>query len=109
MTSGRSDAEKSFAGNRLWNGSTLAQKRGAIVWTNQLLATLLLVLAIACYANSLTNGFVYDDEQQILQNPYIKSWHFLPQIFGTTVWSFVGAAGTTNFYRPLITFTFFAR
>jgi Tfp pilus assembly protein PilF len=106
MTSERSDTEKSFAGNRLWRGSTGSQKRGTIVWTDQLLATLLLVLAIACYANSLTNGFVYDDEQQILQNPYIKSWHFLPQIFGTTVWSFVGAAGLTNYYRPLMTFSY---
>ena len=54
----------------------------------------------------LTNSFVYDDDQQILQNPYIKSWHYLPQIFGTTVWSFVGQAGATNYYRPLMTFSF---
>jgi tetratricopeptide (TPR) repeat protein len=82
------------------------QKRNSNIWTDQLLVTLLLVVAIACYANSLANGFVYDDEQQILQNPYIKSWHFLPQIFGTTVWSFVGAAGLTNYYRPLMTFSY---
>jgi protein O-mannosyl-transferase len=52
------------------------------------------------------NGFVYDDDQQILLNPYIKSWHYLPQIFTTTVWSFVGAAGASNYYRPMMTFTF---
>jgi protein O-mannosyl-transferase len=74
--------------------------------TDQVLIGLLILLALICYGNSLFNGFVYDDEQQILQNPYVKSWHYLPQIFGSTVWSFVGAAGTTNYYRPLMTFTF---
>src|SRR5437899_1562251 len=66
----------------------------------------LFVCAIACYANTLTNAFVYDDDQQILQNPYVKSWHYLPQIFTTNVWSFVGAAGSTNYYRPLMTLTY---
>jgi protein O-mannosyl-transferase len=76
--------------------------------SDQALIGLLLLLAVLCYGNSLFNGFVYDDEQQILQNPYVKSWHYLPQILSTTVWSFVGAAGTTNYYRPLMTFTFLA-
>ena len=76
--------------------------------SDQALIALLILLAVLCYGNSLFNGFVYDDEQQILQNPYVKSWHYLPQIFSTTVWSFVGAAGTTNYYRPLMTFTFLA-
>jgi Tfp pilus assembly protein PilF len=76
--------------------------------SDQALIGLLILLAFLCYGNSLFNGFAYDDEQQILQNPYVKSWHYLPQIFSTTVWSFVGAAGTTNYYRPLMTFTFLA-
>ncbi len=73
---------------------------------DQHLVGLLIVLALVCYGNSLFHAFVYDDEQQILQNPYVKSWHYLPQIFNSTVWSFVGAAGTTNYYRPLMTFSF---
>ena len=80
----------------------------SIQLSDQALIGLLILLAVLCYGNSLFNGFVYDDEQQILQNPYVKSWHYLPQIFSTTVWSFVGAAGTTNYYRPLMTFTFLA-
>lgn len=70
------------------------------------LAAFLVIAVLVCYVNILGNSFVYDDEQQILQNPYVKDWHFLPQIFGTTVWSFVGQAGTTNYYRPLMTFSF---
>jgi tetratricopeptide (TPR) repeat protein len=76
------------------------------VSSDQWLIALLILLAVACYGNSLFNSFVYDDEQQILQNPYVKSWHYLPQIFGSTVWSFVGVAGVTNYYRPLMTFAF---
>jgi tetratricopeptide (TPR) repeat protein len=72
----------------------------------KILIPLLLLIALLCYGNILLNGFVYDDDQQILQNPYVKSWHYLPQIFGTTVWSFVGQAGGTNYYRPLMTLSF---
>jgi protein O-mannosyl-transferase len=67
---------------------------------------LLFAVAIGCYVNTLGNGFVYDDQLQILQNPYVKSWHYLPQIFRTTVWSFIGDAGETNYYRPLMTVTY---
>ncbi len=74
--------------------------------TENVSMVLLFLLAVGCYLNTLMNGFVYDDEQQILQNPYIKSWHYLPAIFRTTVWSFVGAAGDTNYYRPLMTLTY---
>jgi protein O-mannosyl-transferase len=66
----------------------------------------LFVLAAGCYLNTLGNGFVYDDELQILQNPYVKNWHYLPQILRTTVWSFIGDAGESNYYRPLMTLTF---
>ncbi len=67
---------------------------------------LLFVLAAGCYLNTLGNAFVYDDELQILQNPYIKSWQYLPAIFRTTVWSFIGSAGESNYYRPLMTLTY---
>jgi tetratricopeptide (TPR) repeat protein len=74
--------------------------------TNTWLIAVLILVTCACYANMLGNAFVYDDDQQILQNPYVKSWKFLPEIFTTTVWSFVGQAGATNYYRPLMTLTF---
>jgi len=74
--------------------------------SDKVLISLLIFISLLCYGNMLLNGFVYDDDQQILQNPYVKSWHYLPQIFGTTVWSFVGQAGATNYYRPLMTLSF---
>jgi hypothetical protein len=38
---------------------------------------ILLLLAAAPYANSLRNGFVYDDLSQILSNPYVHSFRYL--------------------------------
>jgi tetratricopeptide (TPR) repeat protein len=60
------------------------------------------VLAAATFiffSGSLANGFVYDDNPQILQNPFILNSHLWKQIFTGSVWSFQG--GKTNFYRPL--------
>ena len=64
----------------------------------------LLLLAFATYANSLLNGFIYDDSQQILGNPYVHSFRHVREIFTTSVWSFQGAEGVLSYYRPLMTF-----
>jgi protein O-mannosyl-transferase len=88
-----------------WMEKRVAEKSAISGW-DRWSAPVLFLLSAACYANTLLNGFVYDDELQILANPYVKSWHYLPQIFTTTVWSFIGAAGDTNYYRPLMTFTY---
>ena len=52
------------------------------------------------------NAFVYDDRQQVLENPYIHSFRYLGRIFGSTVWTFEGAQGASNYYRPLMTFAY---
>ena len=67
---------------------------------------ILILLAALPYINSLANGFVYDDRQQVLENPYVHSFRYLGRIFGSTVWSFEGAQGVTNYYRPLMTFAY---
>jgi tetratricopeptide (TPR) repeat protein len=65
------------------------------------------VALVACatlpYLNILSNGFVYDDGPQVLTNPYVKSFHYLKEIFTTNVWSFTGVGPITNYYRPLMT------
>jgi protein O-mannosyl-transferase len=63
---------------------------------------LLLLCAALPYANTLVNGFVYDDNSQILENPYVRSFRYLREIFGTSVWSFAGTA--SRYYRPMMTF-----
>jgi len=71
--------------------------------THQLLAVLILV-AVLPYLNSLLNGFVQDDNRQVVSNPYLRSFSHLREIFATNVWSYVGAQGMTNYFRPLMTF-----
>lgn len=68
------------------------------------LVGLLLLLAVIPYLNTLLNGFVHDDTPQILENPYIRSFGHLKAIFSTTVWSYFGEIGVTNYYRPMMTF-----
>jgi tetratricopeptide (TPR) repeat protein len=62
------------------------------------------VLAFVPYANTLLNSFVYDDYYQVVENPYVHSFRYLREIFTTTVWSFQGAQGISNYYRPLMSF-----
>jgi protein O-mannosyl-transferase len=65
---------------------------------------LVLLLAFLVYANTLLYGFVYDDHFQIEGNAYVHSFRYVGRIFTTTVWSFQGTEGQTNYYRPLMTF-----
>ena len=65
---------------------------------------LVLLLAFLVYANTLLSGFVYDDHFQVEGNPYVHSFRYVDRIFTTTVWSFQGIEGQTNYYRPLMTF-----
>src|SRR5690242_3433459 len=67
---------------------------------------ILILLASLPYVNALANSFVYDDRPQILENPYVHSFRYLGKIFGSTVWTFEGAQGVTNYYRPLMTFAY---
>ena len=74
-------------------------------WKPWLAVLALLLVATLPYLNSLANGFVYDDDTQVLANPYIQNFSHLKQIFTTTVWSYRGGtAAITNYYRPLMTF-----
>jgi protein O-mannosyl-transferase len=67
---------------------------------------ILILLASVPYLNALAGSFVYDDRPQILENPYVHSFRYLGKIFGNTVWTFEGAQGVTNYYRPLMTFAY---
>ena len=87
-----------MAGNRL---PEEARQNG-----DPLAVLFLILLAALPYLNTLTNAFVYDDRQQVLENPYIHSFRYLGRIFGSTVWTFEGAQGATNYYRPLMTFAY---
>ncbi len=79
-----------------------SQARGK---TNRDVVTFLIlfVLAVLPYSNIFFNQFVYDDGFQVVGNPYAHSFKYLRQIFTTSVWSFQGAQGVSNYYRPMMT------
>jgi len=67
---------------------------------------ILALVAAAVFSGVLSNGFVYDDGKQLLENPFVRNPHLWWRIFTGSVWSFLGAAAETNFYRPLHIFSY---
>jgi tetratricopeptide (TPR) repeat protein len=64
---------------------------------------LLLGVTVAVYANSLPNGFHYDDVAVVLQNPAVQRIERLPEHF----WSItIGNQEGTPSYRPLVMVTY---
>lgn len=58
-------------------------------------------LALLVYTRSLFCGFVRDDIPQIVNNPQVQSWDYLPRLLGSHLWSQVGPDETVLFYRPI--------
>jgi tetratricopeptide (TPR) repeat protein len=78
--------------------------RGLLRFSTYELLAVLIPVAVLPYLNSLWNGFVWDDNRHVVSNPYLRSFSHLREIFATNLYSYVGAQGTTNYYRPLMTF-----
>ncbi len=57
-------------------------------------------LALAVYSRSLFCGFIRDDLPQIVNNPQVQSWQYLPEILTSHLWSHM-AGYHALFYRPL--------
>ena len=65
--------------------------------------SLILIISIAIYSNTLKNGFVYDDEFTIVNNTLIKNFSNISKLF--TKEYFTTSAEMS--YRPVVTFTYF--
>ena len=60
-----------------------------------------LALTALSFASSLRFQFVYDDQGDIVENPLIQSWRFVPQYFKGHVWQQMAPNSLGNYYRPL--------
>lgn len=60
-------------------------------------------LSIVIYANTLKNGFVYDDIDTIVNNVFIKDFSNLSGLFEK---NYFALSGETS-YRPVVTFSYF--
>jgi Gpi18-like mannosyltransferase len=57
-------------------------------------------LALAVYSRSLFCGFIRDDIPQIVHNPQVQSWQYLPEILTLQLWNHIPGF-QAHFYRPL--------
>jgi len=107
----RLPASKKLA--RTTDSITLAESVDWFVALERLASSRVLLLvclfAFLAYANSLGGEFVFDDTEQIVENPAIRSWNNLAKAFTTSVWAFredalnANAPATLPYYRPLFT------
>jgi tetratricopeptide (TPR) repeat protein len=63
--------------------------------------TLACALAFLAYVPTLGFEFVYDDKPQIVQNPAIHAWRYLPNYFTSHAWAELYPNVKGNYYRPL--------
>ncbi|MBZ5567518.1 MAG: hypothetical protein LAN64_06665 [Acidobacteriia bacterium] len=56
-------------------------------------------LVLLVYAGAIRFDFVYDDDTQILRNPWLTSFSYLPRYFTSHVWAFSNIVGA--YWRPL--------
>lgn len=64
----------------------------------------LIVITGGVYLNALFNGFVYDDNDNILANPWIRDLTLIPEMFSRSSMEFMGLVANT--YRPILHLAF---
>lgn len=74
-----------------------------IIKENYKLLLVLAVLVVIFYGNTLKNGFIYDDYQQIVENEYTQSLKYLPKVVTGCIWehAFGGCKDRAIYYRPV--------
>ena len=72
---------------------------------------LVLIAALVAFLPSIADGFVFDDAQLIVRNPFAHHFHFVGRCFTTDLWDIPErpiAAGSSKFYRPLVCASYIA-
>lgn len=62
---------------------------------------LIVLVALSVYSNSIFNGFVFDDNIQIIGNRWVTDIKYLPEIFSNNVAGF-NKDYATSYYRPFM-------
>jgi len=75
---------------------------------NKLFLLLLAGICLVIYFGYLGNGFIFDDNILVENNPFIKSARFLPNIFKTGIYEYwTGQQAYDRMYRPLQMFSYY--
>ncbi len=75
--------------------------------------TILIFLAVALlslivFANTLTNDFVWDDVELIVQNPAVHSLSNIPAFFAGHFWAQSSQPSARGYYRPMVLLSYAA-
>lgn len=74
---------------------------------NKIRLWIIVILGFCVYLPTLFNGFVWDDEEQIVNNPQIQSLSNLPAFFSGSTFNAGGGGNLSGlYYRPLMTSSF---
>lgn len=72
-------------------------------WEPLLLAALILL----AYGPTLSYGFVWDDHEQVVNNPRLTTWQSLPELWSRDILALSRQGGErSNYYRPLFFTTY---
>lgn len=63
--------------------------------------TLACAIAFLIYVPTLGFQFVYDDKPQVVQNPAIHAWRYVPKYFASHAWAELYPNVHGDYYRPL--------
>ena len=75
------------------------------IFPHWLIVIVIFILGLAVYSQSFTKGvFLFDDKALIIDNPYIKNFSYIRDIFTTHL--FHGSGIYSNFYRPMQSLSF---
>ena len=87
--------------------STVSGSKSALHLLNRkslLIYFLISVVTCIAYGNTLNNGFIHDDQAEILNNLFIRDFSHLTDIFTNPAWSFSSTEErhiSSNYYRPM--------
>jgi tetratricopeptide (TPR) repeat protein len=73
-----------------------------------LLCAVLVIFSVAIYYGALSNGFVFDDQAQVMENPWITGPEHMGEIFFSSAWAYDEIHGETDLYRPMLHLVYMA-
>lgn len=78
------------------------KERYGITGGSLALVSVIVILTLSVFANTLGNGFVFDDKGQIVDNYWIHEIKYLPSILSSHSLAFIGDDQPAITYRPLV-------
>ncbi len=78
-----------------------AEPRAAGATPHRVVLGLGLALTALVFSGTLRFAFIYDDWPQIVGNPAVQAWRYVPGYFIHHIWSHIYPTWPGNYYRPL--------